>query len=144
MPNSARRVAVDTGLFVGLLCSNDGSHQICLQALRELPEITAFATTESCLVESSFLLPPDPKFLLGLQRLIETMDIEIVPLTRQGLIRVCELMSKYKDLPMDFADATLVVACEDLDIRQVLTLDRRDFSLYKPRHSKGFRLLPSL
>ena len=44
--------------------------------------------------------------------LMEGLDVFIVPLDRKGFLRVCELMVKYEDLPIDFADANLLVACE--------------------------------
>jgi predicted nucleic acid-binding protein len=40
-------------------------------------------------------------------------------------------MSKYEDLPMDFADATLVVLAETLGTTSIFTLDRRDFGVYR-------------
>jgi predicted nucleic acid-binding protein len=51
------------------------------------------------------------------------------------------LMKKYADTPMDFADATLVRAAEQLGIVEVLTLDRRGFSTYRMSKGRGFRLV---
>jgi predicted nucleic acid-binding protein len=45
-------------------------------------------------------------------------------------------------LPMDFADASLVVACERHDVTHVFTLDRKHFSIYRPKHTRSFQLLP--
>lgn len=49
-------------------------------------------------------------------------------------------MQEYTDLPMDFADATLVSMAESLGTQKVFTLDRGDFSVY--RIKKGYRHLP--
>ena len=46
--------------------------------------------------------------------------------------RMHELMAKYRDLPMDLADAALVAVAERERLRRVLTLDRRGFSVYRP------------
>jgi hypothetical protein len=51
------------------------------------------------------------------------------------------LMKKYADTPMDFADATLVGAADQLGIVDVLTLDRRGFSTYRTSKGKRFRLV---
>jgi hypothetical protein len=51
-------------------------------------------------------------------------------------------MEKYADLPMDFADATLVTLAEELDTDVVLTTDRRDFDVYRIGEKRRFRLLP--
>jgi predicted nucleic acid-binding protein len=51
------------------------------------------------------------------------------------------LMEKYADTPMDFADATLVLLVEALDVRDVLTLDRRGFAAYRTRKGRAMRLV---
>ena len=50
-------------------------------------------------------------------------------------------MQKYADTPMDFADATLVLLAEALDLRDVLTLDRRGFSTYRTRRRRSLGLV---
>ena len=50
------------------------------------------------------------------------------------------LMEKYSDVPMDFADATLVLVAEELDINKIISLDR-DFSIYRYKGRKKFRNL---
>jgi predicted nucleic acid-binding protein len=52
------------------------------------------------------------------------------------------LMEKYRDLPMDMADAALVHVAMREDIRRVLTLDQRDFGIYRFSRKGAFTLLP--
>jgi predicted nucleic acid-binding protein len=58
------------------------------------------------------------------------------------VLRMRQLMKKYADLPMDFADAALVVACERARIRRIFTIDRRDFLIYRPKHTEQFEIVP--
>jgi predicted nucleic acid-binding protein len=51
-------------------------------------------------------------------------------------------MEKSRDLPMDYADATLVALAEESETDQVFTLDRRGFSTYRLRGRRAFRLVP--
>ena len=51
-------------------------------------------------------------------------------------------MAKYSDLPMDFADSTLVVLAEELGTRLVLTTDRRDFRIYRSANGSSFEVVP--
>jgi len=51
-------------------------------------------------------------------------------------------MEKYRDLPMDLADAALVRVAERESIRRVLTLDQRDFGVYRLARKGRFTLLP--
>ena len=60
------------------------------------------------------------------------------------LYEAVSLMEKYADTPMDFADATLVLLSEALQLREVLTLDRRGFSAYRTRKRHAFRLVLDL
>jgi predicted nucleic acid-binding protein len=53
-----------------------------------------------------------------------------------------ELMRKYRDLPMDVADAALVAVAEREGITRVFTLDRRDFEVYRPAKIGRFSLVP--
>jgi uncharacterized protein len=62
--------------------------------------------------------------------------------TLAELPRMQSLMEQYADLPMDFADASLVVLSERLKVRRVFSLDRCDFLLYRPRHVRGFEVFP--
>jgi predicted nucleic acid-binding protein len=52
-------------------------------------------------------------------------------------------MEKYRDTPMDFADATLVMAADGVAVTDILTLDRRGFSTYRTAKRKPFRMIES-
>ena len=54
----------------------------------------------------------------------------IVFLFNTYYIRIIELTGKYSDVPMDFADASLVVLCERMKIRDVASIDS-DFGIYR-------------
>jgi predicted nucleic acid-binding protein len=66
----------------------------------------------------------------------------LVPATTASLRRTRELSSQYADLPMDYADATLVVLAEELDTNQVFTTDRRDFAVYRIKGRRRFEVIP--
>ena len=51
-------------------------------------------------------------------------------------------MIKYNDLPMDFADATLVTLAVDTGVYKIVTFDYKDFSIYKPANQEHFQLMP--
>ena len=76
--------------------------------------------------------------------IIQREAIGILPLTVADAPRMRELMGKYRDLPMDLADAALVRVAERENIRRIFTLDRRDFSIYRPMGGGRFTILPSI
>ena len=55
--------------------------------------------------------------------------------------RTRALMAKYRDLPMDLADASLVAAAEALNLKRVFTLDS-DFRVYRFRSRQAFDIIP--
>ena len=62
--------------------------------------------------------------------------------TREALRRAGALMARYADVPMDFADATLVALAEEMDRNAVFTLDRRGFSAYRVGRRSRFAIVP--
>ena len=70
--------------------------------------------------------------------------VQIIPSSTKSLRRSFALMEKYKDIPMDFADATLVSLAEELQTGQIFTLDRRGFNAYRWGHLRAFEIHPDL
>ncbi len=67
----------------------------------------------------------------------------LVPVTTSSLRRCRALLDQYSDLPMDYADSTLVVLGEELGTNKVLTTDRRDFAIYRLKRRGRFEILPA-
>lgn len=64
------------------------------------------------------------------------------PMTPQLLRRAREIMAEYADSRLDFVDCCLMALAEQLNITQVCTFDRRDFSIFRPKHCEYLELLP--
>ncbi|MCZ7624424.1 MAG: VapC toxin family PIN domain ribonuclease [Candidatus Methylomirabilota bacterium] len=69
-------------------------------------------------------------------------EMALEQLTLQDLRRTLELLTRYAAARIGFVDASVVATAERLRISRILTTDRRDFSLIRPRHCKAFELLP--
>jgi predicted nucleic acid-binding protein len=94
------------------------------------------------LTEAMYLLSFSWKAQEALWEMVERGVVTLLPLEQQEVSRIRDLMKKYKDLPMDLADAALVAVAERERIRRVFTLDRRDFEVYRPAKLGRFILLP--
>lgn len=57
-------------------------------------------------------------------------------------LRIAELVADYRDLPLGTVDASVVTSAERLGVRAIATLDRRHFSVVRPRHVEAFEILP--
>lgn len=64
------------------------------------------------------------------------------PVQAADWLRIAELVSRYRDLPLGTVDASVVTAAERLDVHELATLDRRHFGVVRPRHVPTFDLLP--
>jgi predicted nucleic acid-binding protein len=64
------------------------------------------------------------------------------PITKDDLLKVEEIMGRYSDAHFDFVDCCLMALSERLNITQICTFDRRDFSIFRPTHCDYLELLP--
>ncbi len=69
-------------------------------------------------------------------------EFTIEPVMAGDWLRIAELVSQYRDLPLGSVDASVVAAAERLDVTEIATLDRRHFSIVRPAHIHSFELLP--
>lgn len=69
-------------------------------------------------------------------------ETQIETLTLTDLERVNQILEEYADSLLDFVDAAIIAIAERLGVIRILTLDRRDFSIIRPRHCDYFEILP--
>lgn len=87
-----------------------------------------------------YFLGQSPDGAHRLADLVSASSMEVLDLCRAPELKAAAvLMERYADTPMDFADATLVLLAEALDIHHVLTLDRRGFSTYRTRKRRALK-----
>jgi hypothetical protein len=117
----------------------DTAHDKCREAFGRFGG--NLVTTWPVLTEAFYFLD-DPPVRDFLWEFILRSGVEIVNLSLDDLSRIRALMMQYASLPMDFADASLVVLAERLHLVRVFTLDRRDFFVYRPRDIRAFEVFP--
>lgn len=114
--------------------------------------VSAIAVERSSIVLPVVVLP-EVAFLLekrhGAARAAAVMDRivhgpwPITNLEPVDLQRAAELMARYAESRIGFVDATIAALAERLAIVSVYTLDRRDFTVVRPRHAPAFEVLPT-
>ncbi len=136
----ANELLLDTGAFVALVDRSERRHADCVAVLDRWSG--AIVTTEAVLTETLYLLGPNwSSQKVGLEFVLRGAFL-LVPPSQASLKRVSILMEKYRNVPMDYADATLVALGEELGTDLVFTLDRRGFSTYRLNQRKPFQLIP--
>jgi uncharacterized protein len=136
----ATELLLDTGAFVALVDRDEKRHDDCVAALEKWTG--AVVTTEAVLTETLYLVGPSWRAQKTCLAFILRGAFQLVPSSRKSLHRVAVVMERYGNVPMDFADATLVVLAEELESEWVFTLDRRGFSTYRMHRNRTFRIIP--
>jgi predicted nucleic acid-binding protein len=135
-----RGVLVDAGPLVALIDAGDRSHQVCVDALRDLRD--PLITVWPAFTEAMYLLRGSWRAQHALWSRIEDDALTVAPLDSGDAPRMRELMEKYRDLPMDMADAALVRVAERDAVTQVFTLDQTHFAIYRPGRRRRFAIVP--
>jgi predicted nucleic acid-binding protein len=130
---------LDTGALVGLLDRSQSVHESCAEFYASWQG--SVVTTEAVLTESIHLLSGVRNGSVICIDFVLNGGAVLVPSSEISLKRCRALLEKYSDLPIDFADATLVVLAEELNTDIVFTFDK-DFRIYKIRGKKSFRVVP--
>jgi predicted nucleic acid-binding protein len=103
-------ILVDTGPLVALIHEDDAHHEVCKQTFAGISE--PLGTVWPVLTEAMYLLGFSLHAQIALWEMIEYGAVELLPLGNEDVARMKELMRKYRDLPMDLADAALVRVAE--------------------------------
>ena len=139
-------ILADTGFWLALANRGDAHHARAKAALAK--HRGPYATTWPVMTETCHLLATrlgvDAE--LAFMRSAVAGAFTIFALDRAHLVRAEALMQKYRSLPMDLADASLVILAEESGTGDIFSTDARDFGAYRWKHRKPFKnlLLPLL
>jgi len=134
------RAIIDTGPWVALIDRSESRHAECVRWLKNFSG--SLYSTEAVLTEVLYILNFSMTAQGAALDFVLKSVVEIVPSNIDSLKKTKSLMKKYADLPMDFADATIVVLAAETGIRHVVTFDKKDFSIYKLPKKKSFTIAP--
>ncbi len=135
-------ILADTGFWLALLNRRDAFYRQAAEAAQQWAG-EGFVCSWPVVAETCHMLAVG----LGNDAAVRFVNdlsrgaCEIMELPPQSLSRMHKLMFKYSDLPMDLADASLVVLAEELGEGRILSTDERDFRAYRWKNSKPFKNL---
>jgi len=133
---------LDTSFLFALTDQSDRNHHRVLtvaQMVNEQLVLPVVVLPEICYLIASRLGH------LAMRRFVASMVpdvVQIESITPEDLRRVHQILERYMDSQLDFTDAAIVAVAERLTITRIYTLDRRDFSIIRPKHCDYFELLP--
>jgi predicted nucleic acid-binding protein len=138
-------ILCDTGPIVAAALVDDDHHHACVELFTGMHLAGRLLLVPGTVVaEVGYLLAREAGarveslFLTALA----DADFQLIDLTTEDLRRSAELVETSGDLPLGTTDATVIALAERLGLREVATLDRRHFSVVRPRHVPALTLLP--
>jgi len=133
---------VDTGPLFAVADVTDAHHTRCGDALAAAPRplvVPVLVVTEAAyLIGRDLGATAEVRFLAALAH----GEVVVEDVAPGDWLRIAELVSRYRDLPLGTVDASIVAAGERLRITRVMTLDRRHFGIVRPRHVDLFDIVP--
>lgn len=135
-------IVVDTGPLYAAVDASDAHHAACAAVFRDPPD--RLVVPVSVVVETSFLVErhlgsaAEAQFLAS----FAPADVLVEQLVHEDFVRMAELVERYADMPLGVVDASIVAVAERRGATTIATLDRRHFSVVRPRHVPAFTLLP--
>lgn len=137
MPGTA---IVDTGPLAAWFRRNDPFHALVDGFFRGFDGV--LVTTWPVIVEVTHLLRPEAQ--LQFLAWVRKGGVEAAAIASADLEPIERLIAKYRDQPMDFADASLVLLAERSGVSEIVTFDRKQFEVYRFRGKRRFdQLLPA-
>lgn len=134
-------IIADTGFFLALANRKDKHHLPAVKALKDLSE--PLITTWPVVTETCHLLLNRLGNIAQIQFISSWGQgaFEVFDIPMENLETVLKLIKKYHALPMDLADASLVLLAEHLNDGRIFSTDKRDFHTYRWKNRKPFKNL---
>jgi len=133
-------ILTDTGPLVALIDPDEEDHTRCVTVLVSV--VLPLVTTWAVMTEAMYLLGNISwRAQDALWRLVLRGDVELGHVGEQGLLRMHSLMQQYRDTPMDFADASLIVLAEQRSMTRIFTLDSH-FHAYRLHGRQRLDVVP--
>jgi uncharacterized protein len=135
-------IVVDTGPLYAIADRDDAWHHRTVRFLETNHDdliVPASVVPEASYLLLSHLGPVAERQLI---QSIVSGELAVEDLTIPDYRRTLEFLRRYESARIGFVDASVMAVAERLKIQRILTIDRRDFSMVRPRHCKAFELLP--
>lgn len=131
---------LDTGPLVAYLDVSEKDH---IQVAAQIDAFTGqLFSTSAVITEAMQLVSGVRRGPALLADFVAKSGLQVLDFSEADeLAEAARRMEKYADLPMDYADATLILLGERLEVYEILTLDRRGFSVFRSSRGKHFSLI---
>jgi predicted nucleic acid-binding protein len=137
-------IVVDSGPLLAIATPTDRYHDVCSNALASAHE--PLVVSPFVIVEVAHLLnvKAGPTATAAFVRSLADGSLVVPELVAEDFERSASLIETYASLNIGLVDASVIALAERLDIKTVMTVDRRHFTVVRPRHVAAFELVPDI
>jgi predicted nucleic acid-binding protein len=136
-------ILVDSSALVALANPQDKHHQAAASLLSQGAQTNIALVADVALTEVFYLIYRRVGYLSAVKMFTSVLrTFPIIHPTADDYQRMNAIMLHYQDARLDFVDTAIMALAERLHITQIMTFDRRDFSMMRPVHTEAFVLLP--
>jgi uncharacterized protein len=121
-------ILIDAGPIIALFDRDDKYHEKMKNFIKAGKY--KFYTTSAIITEVSHMLAFNVNVQIDFLEWIMKEGVILQEIKQNDISRIIELTKKYKDRPMDFADATLVILAEKTGIKKIISIDS-DFDIHR-------------
>ncbi len=134
---------LDTGFLFAFIDETDDYHQAVSAIFASIGNEPIYlpipAITKVAYFVSKYL---GPRFLEQFLEALSNSDFILEPPTSSDYSRAAAIIRKYNDANLDLVDVCIFAMSERLNVTKILTLDRRHFQIFRPKHCAAFEMLP--
>ncbi len=132
----------DSGFLYATVDESDAHHVSVIAATKRIRGEVLLPIP--AITETAYFLAKNRgvNYLATFLKDLPNSKFELVAPTDFDYIRSAEILRKYNDANIDFVDACIVAMAERLNITKILTVDRRHFQIFRPKHCKSFEIIP--
>jgi len=135
------RALLDTGAIVALINRSDRHHHAAVDWFQRFRG--QLLTTEAVITETAYVLARSLAHqraaLLWFERARRAKLLQVKPVADYAAL--ARIIAHYANMPCDYADASLIALAEHTGVTAIATVDQRDFSVYRLRRRRRFRIL---
>ena len=133
---------IDSSFLVALYDGGEVYHRRAYDFAADRTEV--MLVPDLVLPEVSYLLRRNLGYANSLNffEFFEDRSVRLVAVLQEDLARVREIGQQYSDARLDLVDCCIMTIAERLNVTRIATFDRRDFSIFQPRHCDYLELLP--
>ena len=128
-----KSILIDAGPLIALFDKSDQYHERAIDFIKGFKGF--LWTTWPVITEVTHMLDFNIKAQIGFLEWVRRGGLQLVDLDLMDLERIIAFCQKFSDVPMDFADASLMVVAEEKNLKEIASIDS-DFYIYRDKRNR--------